>query len=107
MMYFAKVINGIVDNVIVVEDSSYFDTFIDTSPGKWVQTYRKGLEGRKNYAAYGFTYDLVRDAFIPPQPYPSWVLDEDTCLWDSPIAYPDDGKRYRWNEDTTTWVEIV
>lgn len=61
---------------------------------------------RKNYAGIGFTYDEGRDAFIPPQPYPSWVLNEDTCLWDAPVAYPDDGQRYEWDEDTTSWVQI-
>ena len=61
---------------------------------------------RKNYAGLGYTYDAGRDAFIPPKPYNSWVLNEDTCLWDAPVAYPDDGKRYTWDEDTTSWVEV-
>jgi hypothetical protein len=61
---------------------------------------------RKNYAGVGFTYDDGRDAFIPPQPFPSWVLNEDTCQWDAPVAYPDDGERYNWDEDTTSWVQI-
>jgi len=58
---------------------------------------------RKNYAGTGFTYDKTRDAFIPPQPYPSWTLNEETCLWDSPVPYPDDGQIYNWNEETQTW----
>jgi hypothetical protein len=61
---------------------------------------------RKNYAGIGYTYDDGRDAFIPPQPYPSWVLNETTCLWDAPVAYPDDGQPYSWDEDTTSWVQI-
>ena len=62
---------------------------------------------RKNYAGLGYTYDATRDAFIPPQPYPSWVLNETSCLWDAPVAYPTDGKRYSWDEATLSWVEIT
>ena len=61
---------------------------------------------RKNYAGLGYTYDATRDAFIPPQPFPSWVLDESSCLWEAPVPYPTDGKRYVWDEDTTSWMEI-
>ncbi len=61
---------------------------------------------RKNYAGIGYTYDSVRDAFIPPQPYNSWTLNEDTCQWESPVTYPDDGKRYTWDEATTNWMAI-
>ena len=60
---------------------------------------------RKNYAGLGYTYDAGRDAFIPPKPYASWVLNETTCLWDAPVPYPADGKRYTWDEATTSWVE--
>jgi hypothetical protein len=66
-----------------------------------------GTPLRKNYAGIGYTYDAGRDAFLPPKPYNSWVLNEDTCLWNPPVAYPDDGKRYIWNEETTSWDEIV
>ena len=59
---------------------------------------------RKNYAGIGYTYDSIRDAFIPPQPYNSWTLNEDTCQWESPVTYPDDGKRYIWDEATTNWM---
>lgn len=59
---------------------------------------------RKNYAGIGYSYDPVRDAFIPPQPYPSWTLDEFSCLWVPPVPYPDDGQNYVWNEDTQSWV---
>jgi hypothetical protein len=62
---------------------------------------------RKNYAGIGYTYDATRDAFIAPQPYPSWTLNEDNCQWDSPVPYPDDDKRYEWNEETTNWKEIT
>ena len=65
-----------------------------------------GTPFRKNYAGIGYSYDAAKDAFIPPKPYPSWTLDEDTCQWESPVAYPDDGKRYEWNEGTTSWDEI-
>jgi hypothetical protein len=65
-----------------------------------------GTPLRKNYAGIGYTYDAGRDAFIPPKPYASWVLNEGTCLWDAPVAYPDDGKRYSWDEATTSWVEV-
>ena len=61
---------------------------------------------RKNYAGLGFTYDEARDAFIPPQPFDSWVLNEDTCLWDAPVPYPTDGKMYIWDEATVSWVEV-
>jgi len=61
---------------------------------------------RKNYAGIGYTYDAQRDAFIPPQPLASWVLNEDTCLWDAPVPMPTDGKRYQWDEETTTWKEV-
>ena len=60
---------------------------------------------RKNYAGRGFTYDEAKDAFIPPKVFASWTLNEDTCLWDAPTAYPDDGKHYIWDEDTEAWVE--
>ena len=68
----------------------------------WVQTsYNNNF--RKNHAGIGYTYDENRDAFIAPQPYASWILNEDTCLWEAPVAYPDDGEKYTWNETTTTW----
>lgn len=62
-----------------------------------------GTPFRKNYAGIGFTYDYARDAFIPPKPYDSWILDSNTCLWDSPVAYPEDGQVYTWNEETQQW----
>ena len=113
MSHFAKVCDGIVVQVLVAEPE-FFDTFVDSSPGEWIQTSyntRGGVHAlggtplRKNYAGIGFTYDRVRDAFIPPKPYASWTLNEDTCLWDAPVAYPDDGKQYTWDENSQQWVE--
>ena len=89
MSHFAKVVDGIVTQVIVAEPE-FFDTFVDSSPGEWVQTSYNTFGGqhklggtplRKNYAGIGFTYDRVRDAFIPPKPEGDYVLDEETCLW--------------------------
>ena len=74
--------------------------------GRWVQTsYNANI--RKNYAGIGYKYDATLDAFIPPQPFESWTLNEETAQWESPTPYPDDGKRYSWDEETTSWVEIV
>ena len=66
-----------------------------------------GTPFRKNYAGIGYTYDYARDAFIPPQPYASWTLNNDKCIWEAPVEYPIDGKVYTWNEDTTSWDEIT
>ena len=66
-----------------------------------------GTPFRKNYGGIGYRYDSTRDAFIPPKPYKGWTLNETTCLWEAPVAYPDDGKKYDWNEQTTTWDEII
>ncbi len=72
----------------------------------YIQTSYNGTF-RKNYAGKGYTYDQTRDAFITPKPYPSWLLDEDTCRWEAPTPYPDDGKKYYWDEDTTSWKEVT
>ena len=124
MGHFAKVSNGIVTRVIVAE-ADFFNNFVDDSPGKWIQTSYNTRGGvhyapntnepsknqskvlRKNYAGIGYTYDSTRDAFIPPQPFNSWTLNEDTCLWDSPVAYPTDGKLYKWNEEILNWEEVI
>ena len=74
--------------------------------GRWVQTSYNG-NIRKNYAGIGYKYDATLDAFIPPQPFESWTLNEETAQWEAPTSYPDDGKRYSWDEETTSWVEIV
>ena len=73
---------------------------------RWKQTSYNG-NMRKNYAGIGYQYDPIRDAFIPPKPFASWVLDETTCRWEAPVPYPQDGKRYQWDEATTSWVELV
>ena len=74
--------------------------------GTWVQTsYNSNI--RKHYAGIGYTFDVGRDAFIPPKPYPSWVLNEASCNWEAPVPMPDDGKRYRWDEATQSWVEVT
>jgi hypothetical protein len=75
--------------------------------GGWYKQTSYNNTFRKNYAGAGFTYDQARDAFIPPKPYPSWLLNEDTCRWDAPTPYPDDDKRYSWDEETTSWKEEV
>jgi len=114
MSNFAKVVNGIVTQVIVAE-AEFFDTFVDSSPGQWIQTSYNTHGGqhpenrplRKNYAGIGFTYDAEKDAFIPPSPYASWILNEDTCLWESPISLPNDGKSYNWDEAQLQWIEQV
>lgn len=113
MSHFAKVIDGIVTEVLVIEQD-VIDTGLFGDPTLWVQTsyntyggqHPEGRPLRKNYAGIGYTYDAVRDAFIAPQPFASWLLDEDTCLWNAPVAYPNDGKPYAWNEDTLSWVEV-
>ena len=114
MAHFAKVVDGKVSQVIVAE-KEFFDTFVDSSPGEWIQTSYNthggvhatgGTPMRKNYAGIGFTYDRTRDAFIPPQPFASWTLNDSTCLWNAPVAMPQDGKQYTWDEATTAWVEV-
>jgi len=111
MAHFAKVSNGVVVQVIVAEPE-FFQTFVDTSPGEWIQTSYNTKGGvhtnggtplRKNYAGIGYTYDRTRDAFIPPQPYASWTLDDSTCLWSAPTAMPTEGGPYTWNESTLSW----
>lgn len=111
-MHYAKVTDNIVVQVIVAENS-FFDAFVDDTPGEWIQTSYNTTGGvhnnggtplRKNFAGIGFTYDEVRDAFIPPKMFESWVLNEDSCLWFAPVDYPDDGNDYRWNEDTQSWI---
>lgn len=114
MSHFAKVIDGIVTEVLVIEQD-VIDTGLFGDPALFVQTsfnthggvHPEGRPLRKNYAGIGYVYDAERDAFIPPQPFPSWTLDEDTCLWNAPTAKPDDGKIYTWDEATLAWVEVT
>jgi len=114
MGHFCKVVDGKVSQVIVAEPE-FFDTFVDSSPGEWIQTSYNTLGGqhpegrplRKNFAGIGFTYDKQKDAFIPPKLFASWSLNEETCLWDPPTPYPTDGKVYDWDENTLSWVEFT
>ncbi len=123
MAHFVKVVSNTVTQVIVAE-SEFFETFVDSSPGAWIQTSYNTSGGvhydsntgepsldqtkalRKNYAGIGYTYDSIRDAFIPPKPFASWILNENTCLWDPPVPYPSDEEHYIWNEETQAWVPL-
>jgi hypothetical protein len=124
MGHFAKVVDGKVTQVIVAEPE-FFDTFVDSSPGAWIQTsyntrgnvhympdsntpsadQSKALRG--NYAGVGYSYDAQADIFYAPQPYASWVLSPHTALWEAPTPMPMDGKTYEWDEATTSWKELV
>ena len=121
MSHFAKILNGKVVNVIVAEPE-FFQTFVDSSPGDWIQTSYNtygnvhlnadrqpdgGVALRGNYAGIGFTYDREHDVFYAPQPYPSWVLNHSTWLWEAPTPMPTDGKIYDWDEATTNWIEVT
>jgi len=115
MTHFAKIENDTVTQVIVAEKE-----FVDTQPGEWVQTSYNtrggvhyapnsdtpdgGVALRKNYAGVGYAYDRQRDAFIPPQPFPSWTLNDETCFWEAPVPYPEDGELWYWNEDLQNWI---
>jgi hypothetical protein len=104
MKYAAKIVQGLVADVIVVSDSQGIAWAQTTYGGVWVETWPNG-GARKNYAGIGYTFDSTRNAFIPPKPYPSWVLVEATCQWDSPIPMPPGGP-WEWNEDIEEWVEV-
>jgi len=124
MAHFAKVQDGIVTKVIVAEPE-FFDTFVDSSPGEWIQTSYNTKAGihynpetrepsvdqskalRKNYAGIGYTYNKTLDAFIPPKPHASFVLDEQTCTWRSAVACPTDGNSYVWDEENGVWEQIT
>ena len=115
MSHFAKVLDGKVVQVIVAE-KEFFDTFVDSSPGTWIQTSYNtygnqhklgGTPLRGNYAGIGYTYDATNDVFYAPKPFPSWTLNESTWLWEAPVAYPTDGKLYKWDESITNWKEVV
>ena len=115
LSHFAHITNGIVDQVIVI-DAETLALGYWGNPSEWVQTSYNTYGGvhatggtplRKNYAGVGYSYDSDRDAFIPPKPFASWLLNESTCLWDAPTPYPNDDKFYRWNEETLSWVEVT
>ena len=112
MAHYAKVVNGIVTKVIVAE-KEFFDTFIDSSPGDWIQTSYNthggkhsdgGTPLRKNYAGEGYHYDGT--GFYAPQPYDSWTLNKTSYLWEAPSPRPDDGKEYVWDESAKGWQEV-
>ena len=114
MSHFAKVLDGKVTQVIVAEPD-FFNTFVDTSPGEWIQTSynthgnqhtQGGTPLRGNYAGIGYTYDRTNDVFYSPKPFASWVLNESTWLWEAPVAMPDDDKKYQWDEATISWKEM-
>jgi hypothetical protein len=114
MSHFAKVTDGKVTQVIVAE-KEFFDTFVDSSPGTWLQTsynthgnqHPEGRPLRGNYAGIGYNYDATNDVFYAPQPFPSWILNNTTWLWEAPVAMPTDGKKYKWNESITNWEEVT
>ena len=115
MSHFAQIDeNNIVTRVLVIEQD-VIDTGLFGDPNTWVQTSYNTTGGkhllggtplRKNYAGIGYTYDKVRDAFIPPKPYNSWLLDEEACLWQAPIPIPNDGSSYIWDEELQVWKLI-
>ena len=118
MAHFAELdTTNTVTQVIVVHNNELLDNGVESESkgvafcksllgGNWIQTsYNASI--RKNYAGIGFTYDAARDAFIPPKPFKSWSLDEDSCQWSAPIAMPNDDKRYFWNEETLSWKETI
>jgi hypothetical protein len=115
MSHFAKVLDGKVTQVIVAEPE-FFETFVDSSPGEWIQTSynthgnqhtQDGTPLRGNYAGIGYTYDRTNDVFYSPKPFASWILNESTWLWEAPVAMPDDDKKYQWDEATISWKEVT
>ena len=113
MGHFAKIVDGKVTQVIVAEPE-FFETFVDTSAGAWLQTsynthgnqHPEGRPLRGNYAGVGYTYDSINDVFYPPQPYSSWTLNQSTWSWNAPTSKPNNDKQYEWNESTTSWVAV-
>jgi hypothetical protein len=115
MSHFAKVTDGKVTQVIVAE-KEFFDTYVDSTPGEWIQTSYNTQGGvhklggtplRGNYAGIGYTYDRANDVFYAPTPYASWVLDNTTWTWKAPVAMPTDDKKYTWDEAVKNWVEVA
>lgn len=118
MAHFAQLDeNDVVTQVIVINNQEMMANGVESEAtgfafcyslygGNWRQTSYNG-KFRKNFAGPGFKYDRERDAFIPPRPYPSWTLNEETCRWQAPALMPDDGNSYNWDEDNQTWVEVA
>ena len=106
MSHFAEINSDNIVQRVIVAEQNFINSGLVGDSFNWVQTSYNG-NFRKNYAGSGYTYDKVRDAFIAPQPYPSWTLVEATCQWEAPTPYPTDDKMYTWDEDTTNWIEAV
>ena len=121
MSHYAKINSENIVQRVIVADQDYIDSGVVGDASNWIQTSYNTRGGkhypldsetsdgdglRKNYAGIGHTYDATKDAFYEPQPYASWTLDNDTCVWNPPTAYPDDDKMYIWDEDNTQWKEI-
>ena len=124
MSHFAEIDNDNIVQRVIVAEQDFINSGAVGDASNWVQTSYNTRGGihykpnshdpsedqsqafRKNYAGKGYTYDQTRDAFIPPQPYPSWLLNEDTCRWDTPVPCPDDDKGYVWDEPSTSWIEM-
>jgi len=122
MAHYAKVLNGKVTNIIVAEQD-FIDNLVDETPGKWIQTSYNTRGGkhykedrtessdqskalRKNFANIGGVYNKLKDAFYVEQPFPSWTLNDTTCIWECPVEYPSDGKIYKWNEEDQSWDAV-
>jgi hypothetical protein len=123
MSHFAEINSDNIVQRVIVAEQEFINSGAVGDASNWVQTSYNttggvhyapnksntpdgGVALRKNYAGIGYIYDATRDAFYAPQPFASWLLDDDTCQWNAPVAYPDDGKMYDWDEDTTSWVEV-
>ena len=122
MAHFAQINEENIVTQVIVAEQDFINTGAVGDPSKWIQTSYNtragvhygpdglpdsGVALRKNYAGIGYTYDAGRDAFIPPKPFASWILDEETCIYTPPVGMPTDGKMYVWNETTTSWDEFV
>ena len=106
MAHFAKIDSNSIVTDVIVSEKDFINSGLVGDEFLWVQTsYNNNF--RKNFAGIGFTYDKTRDAFIPPQPYTSWILNEDTCRYEAPVTCPDDDKKYEWDESITNWTEIT
>lgn len=112
MAHYALIDNDNIVTQVIVAEQDFIDSGAVGDPARWIQTSYNtyggqhklnGIPLRKNFAGIGFTYDSVNDAFIPQKPYPSWILNPVTCLWEPPVVMPNDGKLYSWNELTTSW----
>lgn len=118
MSHWAELDNSNIVIKVVVGPNNEDDgeSFFNSLPGRWIKTSYNTFAGvhkeggiplRKNYAGIGYLYDPIKDAFIPPKTYNSWVLDSETCQWKAPVEYPNDGKNYIWSESDINWIELV